>query len=465
MRKYSLQWVMVWIGLMLMCSAAEALIMVGKGEPVTDQNWPAGSLDVANLKTRIGWWEGPPFGGGQWNFQYRGDTKAFQEALDLFAKIKAPKLRLVVHEGPQQGMFLETGKDAKADTRVDWTFVVWNPNNWNRLYNNPQSVFWAQDPTGGYHNEVDPPRMDVYVTSDGKGVNWKEVKVPEGLTVEDQRATAAGYPAEAGSVVRGDVYDMVTSKPIAGAKIVLSANGGKGEASGVADASGHVEIKNVQPGNYQVVARADGYVGRILGYASVGKNALLKYETRLLPPVKVSGKIVDDAGKPLAGINIHATSVIGLDGKGYLLAGGGEKTSDQQGQFAFDALPTGHLQIFAFDKAHHQVDPLKLYSAPDGDVVIKMEMTGTIKGKVIDAKGAAATGISISVYPEGGNKVGTWGGSMNVGADGKFEFDTVPPGTYYVSADPGKAIAGNDPDAKKVIVKAGETAEVEVMKK
>ena len=66
--------------LLLSATPAPALIMVGKGNaPVADSGWPAGALDVANLKTRVGWWEGPPFGGGEWTFLYRGDTAALEE--------------------------------------------------------------------------------------------------------------------------------------------------------------------------------------------------------------------------------------------------------------------------------------------------------------------------------------------------------------------------------------------------
>ena len=52
--------------MLLQPGATFALIMTGKGEPVTDAGWPAGALAVANLKSRLGWWEGPPFGGGEW---------------------------------------------------------------------------------------------------------------------------------------------------------------------------------------------------------------------------------------------------------------------------------------------------------------------------------------------------------------------------------------------------------------
>ena len=57
--------------MLLQPGATFALIMTGKGEPVTDAGWPAGALAVANLKSRLGWWEGPPFGGGEWGLLNR----------------------------------------------------------------------------------------------------------------------------------------------------------------------------------------------------------------------------------------------------------------------------------------------------------------------------------------------------------------------------------------------------------
>ena len=178
---------------LLLAASVQAMIVVGKGnDPVTDNNWPAGSLEVANLRTRVGWWEGPPFGGGQHQFLYRGDAAAFQAALDAFANIKAPKLELYVHEGPHEVVFLKDEKDPKADARVDWTFTVWNPRSWNHLYNNPKSTWNAEDPS--FRKPVDPPRLDVYVAgANGKGIDWSRVKVPANVTVTDERASAHGF--------------------------------------------------------------------------------------------------------------------------------------------------------------------------------------------------------------------------------------------------------------------------------
>lgn len=87
--------------------AASALIQVGRGnDPVSDPGWPQGALAVANLKSRVGWWEGPPFGGGQWQFLYRGETEAFLQALTNFASIRAPALDLVIHDGSEENTFL-----------------------------------------------------------------------------------------------------------------------------------------------------------------------------------------------------------------------------------------------------------------------------------------------------------------------------------------------------------------------
>src|SRR5437764_1236577 len=94
--------------ILLLCAVAQALILVGRGnDPVQDHNWPAGSLELANLKSRVGWYEGPPFGGGQHCFLYRGDHNALQQAIDLFARIGAPQLEVVVHEGPSSSAFLK----------------------------------------------------------------------------------------------------------------------------------------------------------------------------------------------------------------------------------------------------------------------------------------------------------------------------------------------------------------------
>jgi hypothetical protein len=174
------------LSLLFTCSAL-ALIQVGRGNsPVRDPGWPVGAVDVANLKSRVGWWEGPPFGGGEWQFLYRGDTLSFKEALAAFAAVHASELDLVIHNGPHENQFLKDENNSKANARVDWTFTVWVPTNWHRLYNNTNGILRTNSPNSG--QLLPAPRLDVYLEP-GSGIEWNKVNVPENVRVRDERAS------------------------------------------------------------------------------------------------------------------------------------------------------------------------------------------------------------------------------------------------------------------------------------
>jgi hypothetical protein len=64
---------------------AFAWITGGEGNaPIADPGWPNGAAAIFNTKARIAWWEGPPFGGGQWHAECRGDAGALTAVLADF---------------------------------------------------------------------------------------------------------------------------------------------------------------------------------------------------------------------------------------------------------------------------------------------------------------------------------------------------------------------------------------------
>jgi hypothetical protein len=161
-----------------LASSVNALFTVGGKEPVTDENnWPAGSAELANLASRfasqVGGPSVPPM---YYVFLYRGDTAAFNTALAAFARLKAPELLLVVHEGPASRWFLKDEQNPTADDSVDWEFRL------DDAANAPKLAV---------------PQLVVYITP--RRVEWAGVKVPPGVKVDDQRATATTRPAPAAS--------------------------------------------------------------------------------------------------------------------------------------------------------------------------------------------------------------------------------------------------------------------------
>src|SRR5262249_1254127 len=90
-----------------------ALIFAGEGDkPIDDPGWPAGAPIVFNQPGRIAYWEGPPFGGGQWHSECRGDANALNSVLAYFAKIDAKVKRLVIHDGVGRSFWLNPNNEA-----------------------------------------------------------------------------------------------------------------------------------------------------------------------------------------------------------------------------------------------------------------------------------------------------------------------------------------------------------------
>ena len=182
----------LWVGLIAPQRALASIAVAYGNQPVQDNGWPEGALALANLESRVGYWEGPPFGGGQWQFLYRGDNASFNRAMAKFVAIRAPELIVVVHDGPGSNSFLKDAEVGSTNTSVDWTFTVWNPKSWDNLYNNPNTTFLKNDPN--YHKPLASPCLDVYVGAGG--LDWNKINMPAKFRVRDLRASTAKDPAK-----------------------------------------------------------------------------------------------------------------------------------------------------------------------------------------------------------------------------------------------------------------------------
>ena len=108
-------------------------------------------------------------------------------------------------------------------------------------------------------------------------------------------------------------------------------------------------------------------------------------------------------------------------------------------------------------------DLIKLYDVPSKEpIVIHMTSTGSVKGRVQLPPGGANGQVDVSIAPEGGDKIGSWGGSMHAQDDGTFAFEGVPPGKYYVSTHPLIGDPAKESHARPVTVESGKTVEIEI---
>ncbi len=452
--------------------ATFALIMTGKSDPVTDAGWPAGALAVANLKSRVGWWEGPPFGGGEWQFLYRGDDVAFTETLAAFAAIRAPALDLVIHDGSGETPFLD------GDAHFDWSFTVWVPANWNHLYNNPKSFFGSDQPQ--FRQPVDPPRLDVFVRAGG--VDVSKFKVLVNVRVKDERAAAAGVPVVGGAVVRADFYDMNTGKPVAGAHLIVSrlAEGQPNQAQSyqvvgdaASNADGRALVEKIPAGNVRITATAPGYAPRSLGYARFDATTFRPFTVSLAKTATLHGVVVDDNDQPLAGAMVRANSIIALAGRGYPPPDAPNSASfatDEAGRFVLAELPTGFASLGVRAEGYYFGDLFTLHDVPGtGEVRVILHRSCKVQVNVTDKAGKPLAtfekaSLLVEIAPKAGSGVGTWGGSAEVKPDGTYEFAGMPAGEYRVTSHPNPGTTGRTYAPEQIVkVEPGATVPVTIV--
>lgn len=460
-------------GFFALATAVQALILVGKGNaPVQDPGWPPGSLPVANLPFRVGWTEGPPFGGGQWTFLYRGTTAALQETLNRFSAIQAEKRKVILHEGPATHHLLAEAK-SPGEATCDWSFEVWVAEHWNHLFNG-EIPFMADHPN--FRQPLPPPILEIWLTP---GLDWAQIQCPANLTLWDARATAHGFAPGSGSVISVAVEDIQTSRPVAKPRLVVasreSALASKASKEAIGDGAGRVVLEGIPAGSSQVYATAEGYVPRLMEYAQIKTNEYREYTVKLAPPAGLRGAAKDENDRPLPGAVIQAQHFLGPDGKGYPVPAEMKTVSDAQGNFEFTGLPLGRLQLWAAKPGyHHQRNPRDLEAAtlPGSKeisrCVVRLVATGSVQVQLVDAGGKAVPPkpegqTSIFIQEAARTGVGSWGGSAYVRADGSYEFQNVPPGKYLVSDQPLDGGSGAEPVT--IEVQAGKTASARIIRR
>lgn len=444
---------------------AFGLITGGEGNrPIHDPGWPQRAAEIFNHPARIAWWEGPPFGGGQWFCECRGDTKAFNTVLLKFAKMDVKIKRIVIHNGVGHSFWLNPNREPAREeaARMDWMLMIWQPENWEHLRKLPAGL----QPAGQSADKSPPAQIDVYT---GGNLHWPDVVMPSGLEVHDQRLEAHGFAPADGTVLEGKVTDFTTQKPLA-ARIRLERvepqpKGGyrySQAASSVTDNHGRCVLKHAPGGRYRVIVEADGYVPRIAGYAQLDNQPSWRsYDCKLARATHVSGLVTDDAGKPLPGVSVRLADVVAdsADGR-YESPAEYTSTTDGQGNFRLDQVPAGKATVRLHKSGYCRPGLGQSIVVPIKDVALRMIKSAQVQVTVDFSGMNRPAEYIVRMEPEGGAAVGKWSGSGNINAGDQISFHDVPPGRYVLRGQPNPSSEGEQSKPIMIDLKGGQTVEI-----
>lgn len=253
-------------------------------------------------------------------------------------------------------------------------------------------------------------------TLDGKvGFRSKDVDVPEAET----------YVLDfdiGGVTVSGLVVDKESEQPLAASDVWASLKGAsRGGVGAAAGADGRFQLE-LEPGDYRVTARAEGYASQTVEI-SVGATGAPDLRFPLARGLNLRGRLLDARGRGVGGLWVNATSGEESDRhsvSGTTLADGSFQLSELL-QRPYALLSGSDLAGFAFRAG---VPP------GDSDVVLTLRPGGKVRVQVRGTDGAPASRAWVRVDKLGGISVGSFSHPLT-DSDGFAELP-VPAGVVEI---------------------------------
>ncbi len=452
----------LFLSLLLTClgQPSFALIMGSDSDkPLEIAGWPDGAAEIFNIRQRVAYWEGPPFGGGQYHAECRGDTDTLNDVLAKFAKVDCDNKRIVVDDGVGRSFWLNPNDEPEKrnKARIDWRLMVWVEDNWKRLPDMPAGI----NPIDPTEKKLGPPcEITIYT---GGNIDWSKVNLPEGVPVDDNRMEAHGYGPEDGVVIQGNLVDVDSGSPLAGRVVLQQIDPRKtggydytNSAKAAVD-QGHWVLKNVPPGWYRVIASSDGYLPRVVGYVKHdGQPSWREFECLLAKGGTLIGRVLDADGDPLEGVRVRLSDTAPAGGARYDSPESFETNTDECGEFAITA-PVGTASIRIHKPGWCQPGLGPEIAVPTSDVELEMVRSSNITAIVLFQGTDVPDKYMVELEPEGGSAVGKWSGSANINEQNQFIFKDVPPGRYQLWGHPNPYTEREKTEPMLLDLKGGET--------
>ena len=282
---------------------------------------------------------------------------------------------------------------------------------------------------------------------------------------------AVAQPAGTGTI-RGQVTDADSGAPLPRAVVTIRLPGRDARPrtlQHITDADGRFEFRSLSPGaNFVSATGGEHRATYVTGHfpprspSGAGPALLLKEgETRgdvtiaLRRALAISGRVVDELGAPLAGVEVELQPAAGGYPRSYVRS----RTTDDRGLFRLFGVPPGEYVVCA-DMQHRRTMPPGVVApgAPQFvntcypsalspaeaqavtvtaadvagiDIVARRSRTYAIAGQVVDSGGELATAARI-VFHRYRRDGGSSGDAQ--GSEGRFRVTGLVPGDYAVEA-------------------------------
>jgi hypothetical protein len=168
----------------------------------------------------------------------------------------------------------------------------------------------------------------------------------------------ATQPADAPAPnrVEGKVINAANGEPVPRATVLLQSQNGPQSLNYMAETNGNgqFKIENVSPGKYAVSADRQGFLLQVAGAAGAPPprvtvedgQPLQDVIIRLNPLCVIAGRVVDDDGDPLRGVDVQAMIYSYVGGKKQLRNAEQTQTNDK-GEFRLYGLRPGTVYLYA----------------------------------------------------------------------------------------------------------------------
>ncbi|KAL8899722.1 MAG: hypothetical protein Q9207_006051, partial [Kuettlingeria erythrocarpa] len=104
-------------------------------------------------------------------------------------------------------------------------------------------------------------------------------------------------------------------------------------------------------------------------------------------------------------------------------------------------------------------------ATPKADVELTMRRAASVRVTVDFAGQERPEGYMVSIKPEGGEVVGSYGGSGDIDAENRRTFEILPPGRYVISGRPNPGSDDEQAESVTVDLKGGQASEVKLKAK